>query len=88
MLKTYTFMTIYPVKPLRTYILIHTLVAYMVKTNNENFSSLAAFIWSVADSLRVDFKQSEYGRIILPLTILRRLECRTGTYTRNRKKET
>lgn len=47
----------------------------MVKTNNENFSALAAFIWSVADSLRGDFKQSEYGRVILPLTVLRRLEC-------------
>lgn len=47
----------------------------MVKTNNENFSSLAAFIWSVADSLRGDFKQSEYGRVVLPLTVLRRLEC-------------
>ncbi|RLJ19614.1 restriction endonuclease subunit M [bacterium endosymbiont of Escarpia laminata] len=40
-----------------------------------NFSSLAAFIWSVADLLRGDFKQSQYGRIILPFTLLRRLEC-------------
>lgn len=29
----------------------------------ENFSSIAAFIWSVADLLRGDFKQSQYGRI-------------------------
>lgn len=41
----------------------------------ENFSSTAAFIWSVADLLRGDFKQSQYGRIILPFTLLRRLEC-------------
>lgn len=41
----------------------------------ENFSSIAAFIWSVADLLRGDFKQSQYGRIILPFTVLRRLEC-------------
>lgn len=47
----------------------------MSKTNTENFSSIAAFIWSVADTLRGDFKQSEYGRVILPLTVLRRLEC-------------
>ncbi|MBV6492041.1 MAG: hypothetical protein LDLANPLL_00030 [Turneriella sp.] len=47
----------------------------MSKTNSENFSSLAAFIWSVADLLRGDFKQSEYGRVILPFTVLRRLEC-------------
>ncbi|WP_447893970.1 type I restriction-modification system subunit M [Vreelandella sp. GE22] len=40
-----------------------------------SFSSLAAFIWSVADLLRGDFKQSLYGRIILPFTLLRRLEC-------------
>ena len=39
-----------------------------------NFSSTAAFIWSVADLLRGDFKQSQYGRIILPFTLLRRLE--------------
>lgn len=40
-----------------------------------NFSQAAAFIWSVADLLRGDFKQSQYGRIILPFTLLRRLEC-------------
>ena len=41
----------------------------------ENFSITAAFIWSVADLLRGDLKQSQYGRIILPFTLLRRLEC-------------
>ena len=35
----------------------------------------ASFIWSIADLLRGDFKQSEYARIILPFTILRRLDC-------------
>ena len=33
----------------------------------------AAFIWSVADLLRGDYKQSEYGKVILPLTVIRRL---------------
>lgn len=42
---------------------------------NNNFSQTAAFLWSVADLLRGDFKQSQYGRIILPFTLLRRLEC-------------
>ena len=42
---------------------------------NTHFSQIAAFIWSVADLLRGDFKQSQYGRIILPFTLLRRLEC-------------
>jgi type I restriction enzyme M protein len=41
----------------------------------KNFSQTAAFIWSVADLLRGDFKQSQYGRVILPFTLLRRLEC-------------
>src|SRR5665213_3300478 len=37
--------------------------------------NLSSFIWSVADLLRGDFKQSEYGRVILPFTVLRRLDC-------------
>ncbi|MFN9539771.1 MAG: N-6 DNA methylase, partial [Planctomycetota bacterium] len=36
---------------------------------------LSSFIWSVADLLRGDYKQSEYGRVILPFTVLRRLDC-------------
>jgi len=41
----------------------------------QNFGATASFIWSVADLLRGDYKQSEYGKVILPLTILRRLDC-------------
>ena len=37
-------------------------------------NNMAAYIWSLADLLRGDFKQSQYGRIILPFTLLRRLE--------------
>jgi len=40
-----------------------------------NQPALSAFIWSVADLLRGDYKQSEYGRVILPFTVLRRLDC-------------
>jgi len=40
-----------------------------------NFKERANFIWSIADLLRGDYKQSEYGRVILPLTVLRRLDC-------------
>ena len=43
--------------------------------SDNNFSQTAAFLWSVADLLRGDFRQSQYGRIILPFTLLRRLEC-------------
>ena len=41
----------------------------------ENHSQTASFLWSIADLLRGDFKQSQYGRIILPFTLLRRMEC-------------
>jgi type I restriction enzyme M protein len=44
------------------------------QTPTQTPNNLAAFIWSLADLLRGDFKQSQYGRIILPFTLLRRLE--------------
>src|ERR1044072_2337610 len=40
-----------------------------------HLSNLSSFIWSVADLLRGDYKQSEYGKVILPFTVLRRLDC-------------
>lgn len=40
-----------------------------------NQQTLSAFVWSVADLLRGDFKQSEYGKVILPFAVLRRLDC-------------
>ncbi|MFC5576766.1 N-6 DNA methylase [Lysobacter niabensis] len=40
-----------------------------------NQTALSSFIWSVADLLRGDYKQSEYGKVILPFTVLRRLDC-------------
>ncbi|WP_433952484.1 type I restriction-modification system subunit M [Brevundimonas diminuta] len=40
-----------------------------------NHQSLSAFIWSVADLLRGDYRQSDYGKVILPFTVLRRLDC-------------
>jgi type I restriction enzyme M protein len=41
----------------------------------ENFSAKVAFIWSVADLLRDAFKRSKYQDVILPLTVLRRIDC-------------
>jgi len=38
-------------------------------------TNLSAFIWAVAELLRGDYRQSEYGRVILPFTVLRRLDC-------------
>ena len=37
--------------------------------------ALSSFIWAVADLLRGDYKQSDYGKVILPFTVLRRLDC-------------
>ncbi|WP_299651185.1 class I SAM-dependent DNA methyltransferase [uncultured Jannaschia sp.] len=43
--------------------------------SKDTIATHAAFIWSIAELLRGDFKQSEYGRMVLPFTILRRLDC-------------
>ena len=40
-----------------------------------DIKSLGSFVWSIAELLRGDFKQSEYGMVILPLVVLRRLDC-------------
>jgi type I restriction enzyme M protein len=41
----------------------------------KNVKESANFIWSIADLLRGDYRQSDYGKVILPLTVLRRLDC-------------
>ena len=43
--------------------------------NTNTHATLANNAWSVADLLRGDYKQSDYGKVILPFTVLRRLEC-------------
>src|SRR5512137_1867736 len=40
-----------------------------------NHQNISALMWSVADLLRGDYKQSDYGKVILPFTTLRRLDC-------------
>ncbi len=47
----------------------------MAGRQDEVIRNHAAFIWSVADLLRGDYRQSEYGRVILPMVVLRRLDC-------------
>jgi type I restriction enzyme M protein len=42
---------------------------------NAKVQSLGGFVWSIAEILRGDFKQSEYGKVILPFIVLRRLDC-------------
>ena len=41
----------------------------------QSLNNHAQFIWSIADLLRGPYKQSEYGKVILPLTVLRRMDC-------------
>lgn len=40
----------------------------------KNFNAKADLIWQVADLLRGDYKRSDYGKVILPMTVLRRLD--------------
>jgi type I restriction enzyme M protein len=40
-----------------------------------SFGEIASFIWSIAELLRGDYKQADYGKVILPFTVLRRLDC-------------
>lgn len=42
---------------------------------SSDIKSLGSFVWSIAETLRGDFKQSEYGKFILPFVVLRRLDC-------------
>ena len=41
----------------------------------KNFSETINFIWTIAEILRGDYKQSEYGKVVLSMTIIRRLDC-------------
>lgn len=47
----------------------------MDSSNKQQVSSLSSFIWSIADELWGDFKHTDFARIIIPLLLLRRLEC-------------
>ena len=40
-----------------------------------SFSEITSFLWGVADLLRGDYKQADYGKVILPLTVLRRIDA-------------
>ena len=40
-----------------------------------NHSEIVSFIWNVADLIRDSFKRGKYQDVILPLTVLRRLDC-------------
>jgi type I restriction enzyme M protein len=40
-----------------------------------NFGEKVSFIWQVADLLRGPYKPNQYKEVILPMTVLRRLDC-------------
>ena len=40
-----------------------------------NHSEIVSFLWGVADLIRDTFKRGKYQDVILPLTVLRRLDC-------------
>ncbi len=42
---------------------------------SQNFTEIANFLWSVADLLRGDYKQANYGKITIPFALLGRLDC-------------
>lgn len=42
---------------------------------NNNFTEKANFLWSIADLIRDAFRRSKYQDVILPLTVLRRIDC-------------
>jgi type I restriction enzyme M protein len=42
---------------------------------NNNFTEKANFLWSIADLIRDVFRRSKYQDVILPLTVLRRIDC-------------
>lgn len=52
-----------------------TAISKAPSPQSETIRNHAALIWSVADLLRGDYKQSEYGKVVLPLTVIRRLDC-------------
>lgn len=47
----------------------------VIRPKDNEIKSLSAFVWSIAITLRGDFKQSEYGKVVLPFIVLRRLDC-------------
>src|ERR1044072_5439610 len=57
---------------------IHQSANLTLQSKFMSSTNLSSFIWSVADLLRGDYKQSEYGKVILPFTVLRRLDCVLG----------
>jgi type I restriction enzyme M protein len=52
--------------------------------NNFNYVS---FLWNIAESLRGTYKAEDYGKVMLPLIVLRRFDCVLDTHDRKKIKE-
>src|SRR5271154_5433312 len=52
-----------------------------------SFQERVAFIWGLADLLRGDYKDAEYAKVILPFTVLRRLDCALGAHSLDQLKD-
>jgi len=51
-------------------------VSWSEVSMSADIKNMGSFVWSIAETLRGDFKQSEYGKVILPFVVLRRLDCK------------
>lgn len=50
-------------------------IDFLWDDNPVDVTQEANFIWSIANKLRGDFKEDQYGDVIIPMTVLRRFEC-------------
>lgn len=61
--------------PVLAHAVLHAVVGSSRLSQPQGFADKVAFIWKVADRLRGTFKQHEYGSVMLPLLVLRRLDA-------------
>ena len=54
----------------------------------ERTQNLASFVWSIAEILRGDLKWSEYGKVVLPFVVMRRLDSKEAVLTADNRRET
>ncbi len=47
----------------------------MTENTNRNHSELVSFIWNIANKLRGPYRPPQYRKVMLPMTVLRRLDC-------------
>lgn len=50
--------------------------------SKDDIKSLGSFVWSIAELLRGDFKQFEYGKVALPFVVLLRLRLNSEPVAR------